>query len=85
MKARTTDNMADMNHDLKILASSGYRYVFLDEVQEIENWPDICQTLRLEKCSVFISGSNSKLLSSEFTDALSGRYVSFQIHPFVLL
>ena len=58
-------------------------YVFLDEVQEIENWPDICQTLRLENCSVFISGSNSKLLSSEFTDALSGRYVSFQVHPFV--
>ncbi len=58
-------------------------YVFLDEIQEIENWPDICQTLRLENCSVFISGSNSKLLSSEFTDALSGRYVSFQIHPFV--
>ena len=58
-------------------------YVFLDEIQEVENWPDICQTLRLENCSVFISGSNSKLLSSEFADALSGRYVSFRIHPFV--
>lgn len=58
-------------------------YVFLDEIQEVENWPDICQTLRLENCSVFISGSNSKLLSSEFTEALSGRYVSFRIHPFV--
>ena len=63
--------------------SQGKCYVFLDEVQEVENWPDICQTLRLENCSVFISGSNSKLLSSEFTDALSGRFVSFQIHPFV--
>ena len=58
-------------------------YVFLDEIQEVENWPDICQTLRLENCSVFISGSNSKLLSSEFTEALSGRYVSFRIRPFV--
>ncbi len=58
-------------------------YVFLDEIQEVENWPDVCQTLRLENCSVFITGSNSKLLSSEFTEALSGRYVSFQIHPFV--
>ena len=61
----------------------GKCYVFLDEIQEVENWPDICQTLRLENASVFISGSNSKLLSSEFTDALSGRYVSFRIHPFV--
>lgn len=61
----------------------GKCYVFLDEIQEVESWPDICQTLRLENCSVFISGSNSKLLSSEFTEALSGRYVSFRIHPFV--
>ena len=61
----------------------GTCYVFLDEIQDIENWHEICQTLRLEDCSVFISGSNSKLLSSEFTDALSGRYVSFQVHPFV--
>ena len=62
---------------------NGKCYVFLDEIQEVENWPEICQTLRLENCSVFITGSNSKLLSSEFTQALSGRYVSFRIHPFV--
>lgn len=61
----------------------GKCYVFLDEIQEVENWPEICQTLRLENCSVFITGSNSKLLSSEFTEALSGRYVSFRIRPFV--
>ena len=61
----------------------GKCYVFLDEIQEVENWQDVCQTLRLENCSVFITGSNSKLLSSEFTAALSGRYVSFQVHPFV--
>ena len=61
----------------------GKCYVFLDEIQEVENWPEVCQTLRLENCSVFITGSNSKLLSSEFTQALSGRYVSFRIHPFV--
>lgn len=61
----------------------GECYVFLDEIQEVENWPGVCQTLRLENASVFITGSNSKLLSSEFTDALSGRYVSFRIRPFV--
>lgn len=62
---------------------AGKCYVFLDEIQEVENWPEVCQTLRLENCSVFITGSNSKLLSSEFTEALSGRYVSFRVHPFV--
>ena len=40
IKARTTDSMADMNHDLKILASSGYRYVFLDEVTLMEDFID---------------------------------------------
>ena len=58
-------------------------YVFLDEVQEIDDWQLACKTLRKRKCSVFITESNSKLLSGEFTKELSGRYVSFRIRPFV--
>ena len=49
-------------------------YVFLDEVQRVEGWAGACRTLRIRNCSVFISGSNSKLLSREFTKELSGRY-----------
>ena len=41
------------------------------------------KTLRLHNNSVFITGSNSKLLSKEYTDAFSGRYVSFRVRPFV--
>ncbi|MBO6257712.1 MAG: ATP-binding protein [Succinivibrio sp.] len=58
-------------------------YVFLDEIQEIVDWQLACKTLRLRDCSVFITGSNSKLLSKEFTKELSGRYVDFRIRPFV--
>ena len=58
-------------------------YVFLDEVQEIDGWQIACRSLRRENCSVFITGSNSKLLSKEFTKELSGRYVSFRIFPFI--
>ena len=58
-------------------------YVFLDEVQNVQDWHEACRTLRRSDCSVFISGSNSKLLSREFTRELSGRYVSFRIRPFV--
>lgn len=61
----------------------GLCYVFLDEIQMIDDWPEVCKTLRLENCSLFITGSNSKLLSSEFTKHLSGRYVSFRVRPFV--
>lgn len=58
-------------------------YVFLDEIQTVENWNLACKSLRLENISLFITGSNSKLLSGEFTKELSGRYVSFLIKPFV--
>ena len=58
-------------------------YLFLDEIQNVEGWSEACRTLRLYNCSVFITGSNSKLLSKEFTKELSGRYVSFRVRPFV--
>ncbi len=58
-------------------------YIFLDEVQTVKNWNLACKSLRLENTSIFITGSNSKLLSKEFTKELSGRYVSFSIRPFV--
>ena len=62
---------------------AGLCYVFLDEIQRVHDWSGACRTLRSRNCSVFISGSNSSLLSREFTKELSGRYVAFQIHPFV--
>ncbi len=68
------DNKRDKNH---------LCYVFLDEIQTIEDWQIACKTLRRHNCSLFITGSNSKLLSREFTKELSGRYVSFRIRPFV--
>lgn len=58
-------------------------YLFLDEIQNVTEWNEACRTLRLYNCSVFISGSNSKLLSKEFTKELSGRYISFRVRPFV--
>ncbi len=61
----------------------GKCYIFLDEIQEVKNWALAVKTLRLRNNSVFISGSNSKLLSKEFATQLSGRYVSFQIKTFV--
>ena len=62
---------------------SGKCYLFFDEIQTLDGWQDACKTLRLYDYSLFITGSNSKLLSSEFTKELSGRYVSFRVRPFV--
>ena len=61
----------------------GKCYLFFDEIQTLDGWQDACKTLRLYDYSLFITGSNSKLLSGEFTKELAGRYVSFRIRPFV--
>lgn len=62
---------------------TGKCYLFFDEIQTLDGWQDATKTLRLYDYSIFITGSNSKLLSGEFTKELSGRYVAFRIRPFV--
>lgn len=61
----------------------GKCYLFFDEIQTVDGWQEACKTLRLYNYSLFITGSNSKLLSGEFTKELSGRYVAFRVRPFV--
>ncbi len=58
-------------------------YVFLDEIQGVENFEKVVNSLRASEknISIFITGSNSKLLSDEISSVLSGRYVSFTINP----
>lgn len=63
--------------------AKGKLYVLMDELQEISGWADVCQTLRLRGVSVFVTGSNAKLLSHEYITTLSGRHVSFRVRPFV--
>lgn len=59
-------------------------YIFLDEVQNITSWELAINSLKAEykeKISIFITGSNSDLLSSELATHIAGRYVSFKIYP----
>ncbi|MFI3287730.1 MAG: ATP-binding protein [Rikenellaceae bacterium] len=63
----------------------GKVYLFLDEVQNIEGWEKAVNSFSqdyVDSYEVFISGSNSKMLSSELSTLLSGRYVRFEIFPF---
>lgn len=66
----------------KIIDSDKY-YVFLDEIQKVEKFEEVVNSLRasIENISIFITGSNSKLLSNELSTVLSGRYVLFNIYP----
>ncbi len=67
------------------LLPSGKIYIFLDEVQEIANWEKAVNSLSqdyTQDFEVFITGSNAKLLSTELSTYLSGRYINFEIFPF---
>ena len=66
---------------------SGKVYIFLDEVQHIENWERFVNSYSQEYTGayeIFITGSNSKLLSGEFASLLSGRFIEFRIYSFSL-
>lgn len=58
-------------------------YIFLDEVQNVDRFEDVVNSLRasVKNISIFITGSNSKMLSDELSTVLSGRYVLFNINP----
>lgn len=58
-------------------------YLFFDEIQWVSNWEKVINSFKATlNVSIFITGSNSKLLSGELATLLSGRYVSFQMAPF---
>lgn len=58
-------------------------YIFCDEIQVIPEFERVVNSIRMKYgASIFITGSNGKLLSGELATFLSGRYVSFYIQPF---
>ncbi|MBQ1469459.1 MAG: ATP-binding protein [Schwartzia sp.] len=62
------------------LSSNGRTYVFLDEVQEIQGWERMVNTLAVEyNVDLYVTGSNSRMMSSEISTYLTGRYVAFRI------
>ena len=57
-------------------------YLFFDEIQNVNEFEKVVNSLRASlNVSIFMTGSNSKLLSNELSTVLSGRYVSFNINP----
>lgn len=57
-------------------------YIFLDEIQSVENFPEIVDSLYIkDNVDIYITGSNSSLLSSEIATLISGRYVEIKMLP----
>ena len=56
-------------------------YLFLDEIQEIEGWEKVVNTLAADfDVDIYITGSNSRMMSSEISTYLTGRYITFHIY-----
>lgn len=57
-------------------------YLFLDEIQHVNNWPEVIDSLYLrDNIDLYITGSNAYLLSSEIATLISGRYIEIQMLP----
>ena len=56
-------------------------YLFFDEIQRIDQWQDAVNSFRVDfDCDIYVTGSNSKLMSSEISTYLTGRYVSIPVY-----
>lgn len=60
-------------------------YIFLDEIQVVSGWEEVVSSLLVDiDCDVYITGSNSKLLSGELATLIAGRYIQIHVYPFML-
>lgn len=59
-----------------------FRYLFVDEIQNIEGWPLFVNRMLRQGMRMFVTGSNSKLLSNELTTHMTGRYMRTELYPF---
>lgn len=64
----------------KLCCAQGTKYLFIDEIQNVNGFESVLEAYRLEEeYSIFITGSNSYLLSGELATILTGRYVEFEV------
>lgn len=62
------------------LSPVGKTYIFLDEVQEIDGWEKVVNSLASDfDVDLYVTGSNSRMMSSEISTYLTGRYITFRI------
>lgn len=58
-------------------------YFFFDEIQQVQHWEKAINALRVDyNCDIYITGSNSQMLSGDLATHLAGRYIAFNIQPF---
>ena len=72
----------EMFNEIKSKLCDGEKtYLFLDEVQEIKHWEKVVNSLSSDyDVDIYVTGSNSRMMSSEIETYLTGRYIAFRIY-----
>ena len=79
-KVKTADRLEETIDSLS--AKRGMKYLFIDEIQNVKDFEEVVNAFRGSgEYSIFITGSNSYLLSGELATKLTGRYVEFELFP----
>jgi predicted AAA+ superfamily ATPase len=81
------DYKAFHNHVVEAIGDTkGKHYLFFDEIQEVTGWEKAVNSLRVKfDVDIYVTGSNSKLLSGELATYIAGRYVAMTVFPFSLV
>lgn len=78
---KSTDKLEKLIEE-KISGKKGVKYLFIDEVQNVDGFEEVINGFRTDGgISIFITGSNSYLLSGELITKLTGRYLEFELFP----
>ena len=79
----TTDWTVLYDDIMKLVKSEKMYYIFLDEVQMVNDFEKLINSLFVKRnIDIYITGSNAYLLSSELATLLTGRYIAINVHPY---
>lgn len=82
-EGQSTVSAEELKKTLRSLPTSGMVYVMLDEIQNVKGWEMIVAALEtIKNYDVYITGSNSHMLSTDLATHLSGRYIEIHMFPF---
>lgn len=85
MKYNKIENFTELDECIINLTrnTEGKIYLLFDEIQNVKNWEKTINACRVDfDCDIYITGSNSELLSGEMATLLSGRYYQIKLYPF---
>lgn len=68
-------------HITDLMCGEGRYYVMIDEIQYVDGFEDLVNSLKNNNCDVYITGSNSRMLSGDISTALRGRSIEIKVHP----